>query len=83
MNRRNHPCFRAALVMLALGLVMIAWPGRSQPVVGGQGFKFTEYYEAPHETQLKSLLECSQAQRLPDGRYLITECQRSNLPCHR
>ena len=75
MNRIYHPCFRAALVVLALGLVMFAWPGRSQPVVGGQGIKFTDYFDAPHETQLKSLLECSQAQRLPDGRYLITNAK--------
>jgi lipopolysaccharide export system protein LptA len=75
MNRINHPCFRAALVVLALGLVMFARLGRSQPVVGGQGIKFTEYYDPPHETQLKSLLECSQAQRQPDGRYLVTNAK--------
>jgi lipopolysaccharide transport protein LptA len=59
-------------VVLALGLALSLRPGRAQPVVGGQGLKFTEYYDPPHETQLKSVLECSQAQRQPDGRYLIT-----------
>ncbi len=76
MNRRNHICSRHTLVVLAFGLALLAasWPGRaqpSQPVVGGRGFKFTEYYP-PQETQLKSLLECGQAQLQPDGRYLIT-----------
>ena len=75
MNRINHPCFRAALVVLALGLVMFAGLGRSQPVVGGQGFKFTEYYDPPHETQLKSLLEGARAQRLPDGRIQVTDAK--------
>jgi lipopolysaccharide export system protein LptA len=63
------------LVVLALGLVMFAWLGRSQPVVGGQGFKFTEYYDPPHETQLKSLLEGARAQRLPDGRIQVTDAK--------
>lgn len=54
---------------------MFARLGHSQPVVGGQGFKFTEYFGSPHETQLMSLLECSQAQRRPDGRYLITNAK--------
>ena len=48
--------------------------------MGGKGFKFTEYYDPPHETQMKSLLEGAQAQRQPDGRVLVTECQISNLP---
>jgi lipopolysaccharide export system protein LptA len=75
MNQRNQACLRPALVVLALGLVMFAWPGRTQPVVGGQGFKFTEYYDPPHETQLKSLLEGARAQRLPDGRIQVADAK--------
>jgi lipopolysaccharide export system protein LptA len=75
MNRTDHPCFRAALVVLALGLVMFARVGRSQPVVGGQGYKFTEYYDPPHETQLKMLLEGARAQRLPDGRIQVSDAK--------
>jgi lipopolysaccharide export system protein LptA len=65
----------AVLAMLALGLGMLPWLGRAQPVVGGQGFKFTEYYDPPHGAQLKSLLACVRAQRQPDGRFLITDAK--------
>lgn len=75
MNRRNHRYVRVALVVLALGLAMLPWPGRAQPIVGGQRFKFSEYYDPPHETQMKSLLEGAQAQREPDGRVLVTEAK--------
>ncbi len=43
--------------------------------MGGQGLKFTEYHEAPRETQMKWILEGAKAQRQPDGRYLITEAK--------
>jgi lipopolysaccharide export system protein LptA len=75
MNRITRSCFRAAPVVFALGLVMSAWLGRSQPAVGGQGFKFTEYHDPPHETQLKSLLEGARAQRLPDGRVQVDDAK--------
>jgi lipopolysaccharide export system protein LptA len=75
MNQRNHPYFRTALFVVVLGLVMIAWPGRSQPAVGGQGFKFTEYYDPPHATQLKALLEGARPQRQPDGKIQVTDAK--------
>jgi lipopolysaccharide export system protein LptA len=75
MNRRTHRSFCLAPVALALGLAMLPWPGRAQPVVGGKGFKVPEYYDAPHETQMKSMLECAQAERQPDGRWLVTEAK--------
>jgi len=75
MNRINHPCFRAALVVLVLGLVMFARLGHSQPVVGGQGYKFTEYHDPPHETQLKMLLEGARAKILPDKRIQISDAK--------
>jgi lipopolysaccharide transport protein LptA len=74
MHRRIHSCLAAALVVAALGLVLFTWPARTQPVVGGRGFKFTEYYP-PQETKLKSLLEGARAQRQPDGRFLITDAK--------
>ena len=66
---------QSAFGIAVLGLALVLRPGQAQPVVGGQGFKFTEYFDPPHETQLKSLLECSRAQRQPDGRYLITDAK--------
>ncbi len=73
MNRRTHPCSCAALVLLALALG--PGSGWAQPAVGGQGFKFAEYYAPPHETQMKSLLEGAQAQRQPDGRIQVAEAR--------
>jgi lipopolysaccharide export system protein LptA len=75
MNRINQPCFRAALVVLALGLVMFARVGLSQSVVGGQGYKFTEYHDPPHETQLKMLLEGARAKILPDKRIQVSDAK--------
>jgi lipopolysaccharide export system protein LptA len=37
-----------------------------------KGFKFAEYYAAPQETQMKSLLEGATARRLDDGRIVVT-----------
>ena len=77
MEWRARHYVGAALAVLVAGVALSTLPAHAQPVVSGQGLKFTEYYEAPHETQLKSLLEGAQAQQQPDGRWLITEpkCQ--------
>ena len=75
MNRTTQRSGNLLPALLALGWALALRPGQAQPVVGGQGLKFTEYYEAPHNTQLKSVLECSGAQRQPDGRYLITNAK--------
>jgi lipopolysaccharide export system protein LptA len=49
--------------------------GHAQPVVSVLGFKVPEYYDPPHETQMKSMLEGARAQRQPDGRYLVTKAK--------
>jgi len=54
---------------------MFARLGHSQPVVGGQGYKFTEYHDPPHETQLKMLLEGARAKILPDKRIQISDAK--------
>ena len=41
---------------------------RGQRLVNVGGSKFAEYYDAPNETQMKSLLECSKAVPQPGGR---------------
>ena len=61
MSRQDHLWVRVALAMLTCCLAVSAWAGDTQPVVGGQGFKFYEYYDAPNETHIKWLMECSQA----------------------
>ena len=75
MNRRNHCCFRLALVVLAPGLGLFPWLGRAQPITVTGGFKSAEYYPAPNETQMKSLLEGASVQPQPDGRVLVTEAK--------
>ena len=71
MNRKTHRSCYAALAFL----VLVPWAARAQPVVGGKGFKFPEYYDAPHETQMKWLLECAQAKLQPDGRWRVTNAK--------
>lgn len=75
MNRRTHRSCCIALVLLALALVLFPVLGRAQPVASGQGFKFSEYYDPPHETQMKSLLAGARAERQPDGRFLVTNAK--------
>jgi lipopolysaccharide export system protein LptA len=75
MNRTHHSCPAAALVLLALALALFSWPGRAQPITVTGGFKSSEYYPAPNETQMKSLLEGAGAQPQPDGRLLVTEAK--------
>ena len=75
MKQRDHRSVRVALVALALGLAMLPWPGFAQPTAGGQGFKSSEYYDPPHETQMKSMLEGAQAQLQSEGRLLVTRAQ--------
>ena len=63
------------LACLALGLAMFPGSGYAQPVVGVKGFKVPEYFDPPHETQMKSMLEGTQAERQPDGRFLVAEAK--------
>lgn len=79
MNRRTPACFRLAVAALAAGLALLARPVRAQPVVRGEVLKLAEYHDAPHETQMKSLLEGDRAQRLPDGRIQVTRARRQTF----
>jgi lipopolysaccharide transport protein LptA len=76
MNRNHHPCLPAALVLLALGLALFPRPGSAQPVQVKGSFKSAEYFDPPHETQIKSMLEGIGAERLADGRVLVTNAVR-------
>jgi lipopolysaccharide export system protein LptA len=73
IQNRNFPV--ATLACLALGLAMFPGPGYAQPVVGVKGFKVPEYFDPPHETQMKSMLEGARAERQPDGRFLVAEAK--------
>lgn len=75
MNQRTHARFPLWLAALAAGLALLAWSGRAQPVVRGEVLKLAEYHDAPHETQMKSLLEGNRAQRQPDGRIVVTQAK--------
>ena len=65
----------AALVLLALGLALLPRPGSAQPITIKGGFKSAEYYPAPNETQMRSLLEGAGAQPQADGRLLVTKAK--------
>jgi lipopolysaccharide export system protein LptA len=56
---------------LALGFLLSSGVAHGQRVVEGKGFKFAEYYEAPHEAQMKLLLEGEKGQPGAGGRILI------------
>jgi lipopolysaccharide export system protein LptA len=73
MNRRTYLSVPVALAALACCLAAPAGAAEQPKVAGGEGIKFSEYYDPPHETQIKWLMECAQAQRQPDGRVLATQ----------
>ena len=73
MRRESHSGSRFLLAALTFGLAMLPRLGHGQPAVSGQGFKFTEYYPAPHETRMKWMMEGAKAERQPDGRILATD----------
>jgi len=56
-------------------LLLLASDVFGQKVVEGTKLKFPEYYEPPHEKQLKSLLAGAKVEPQPDGFYLVTEAK--------
>ena len=78
-GRRAVRCFPGGLLVLALGVLLFAGPAHGQRVVEGKGFKFTEYFDPPHETQMKSLLEGEKGLPLPGGRIQITGGKRQSF----
>jgi lipopolysaccharide export system protein LptA len=71
--------FPGVFLVLALGVLLSAGPARGQRVLEGKGFKFAEYFDPPHETQMKSLLEGAKGQPLPEGRIQITGAKRQSF----
>jgi len=69
------------ILVATFGLAAPFLPGRMEGQTFGEvkGFKIAEYYEAPHEGQMKSLLEAAKARRLADGRYLLTDASAQTL----
>src|SRR5690348_3642798 len=47
----------------------------AQRVVEGKSLKFPEYYEAPHQNQLKSLLEGARVQPQTNDIFFVTEAK--------
>jgi lipopolysaccharide transport protein LptA len=71
---RTYDCRRDGVVGLMLCLAMAAGLVHGQKLGSGKGIKFADYYEAPHETQMKWLLEGASAVPLAGGRgFLVTE----------
>ena len=65
---RTQGCGRNAVIGLTLCLALFAGPARGQKVGSGKGIKFSDYYEQPHETQMKWLLEGASAEPQAGGR---------------
>jgi len=75
MNGKRHPGLPFAVGLIALVVVCSPAPGNAQPLPGIQGFKWTEPYEAPNLTHMKSMLEGASAQPQPDGRYQVFQAK--------
>src|SRR5438045_8949623 len=75
IRRVNPKPFGIAAGLTVMALFVGSLVVHAQRVVEGKNTKFPEYWEAPHETQLKSLLEGARVQPQPGGFYLITEAK--------
>jgi lipopolysaccharide export system protein LptA len=56
-------------------VALIPDAARSQKVVEAKGVKIPEYYEPPHERQLKSLLEGAKVQPQANGQNMVSEAK--------
>jgi lipopolysaccharide transport protein LptA len=75
-RRRNVGCWRNAGVGLVLCLALFAGLARAQKVGSGKGIKFSDYYDAPYEKQMKWLMEGASAVPVAGGRSVqITEAK--------
>jgi lipopolysaccharide export system protein LptA len=73
LNSRPFLFAELPLILLLGGAVFVPPPGQAQDFGEIKGLKLAEPYGAPHETQIKSLLEAAKARRLADGQYLCKE----------
>jgi len=56
-------------VALVIGLLLLAVPAQGQRVVDTKGLKFADYFDPPHETQMKWLLEGAKPSPWKGGEY--------------
>jgi lipopolysaccharide export system protein LptA len=67
---------RLALIALALGLALFPNWARAQRIGPEKNLKFSDFYDPPHETQMKTLLECGTALPQAGGRtFLVTNAK--------
>src|ERR1043166_8231290 len=66
--------FPRLLLTLAISALSVGFIALSQPTTAAhvKGFRVPQYYEPPHETQMKSLLEGAEAEPQPGGLIHIT-----------
>lgn len=69
------PGGRSARGALIVGLLLLASAAPAQRVREATGFELADYYAAPHDTQMKSLLQGARFQPLPGGRTLLTQAK--------
>jgi lipopolysaccharide export system protein LptA len=75
-TRRNYGWWRDATVGLLVCLALLTGLAYAQKVGSGKGIKFSDYYDPPHETQMKWLLEGASAVPMAGGRSVqITEAK--------
>jgi hypothetical protein len=66
---------RAWLIAGAAGLFAVALGVRAQQAGHATDFTTTEYFEPPHQQQVKSILSGTEAQPQPGGRLIIKQLQ--------
>ncbi len=72
----GHSNFRLALIGVTLGVVALVSAVHGQRVVEGKGFKFANYFDAPDDTKIKTLLEGARAVPQPGNRlFVITDAK--------
>jgi hypothetical protein len=74
-HRKSGSWQRLPAVLLLGGFVFSCLMGSAQESVSSRVKDFTwpEFYDPPHQNQVKSLLAGTEAQPQPDGKFLIKE----------
>jgi len=62
-------------ILLFLFLMAVSGAAHAQKLIEGKSLKFPDYYPAPHQSQLKSLVEGARVQPQPSDIYLVTEAK--------
>jgi lipopolysaccharide export system protein LptA len=71
VKARVADCSQVRIVVFAFAFALLSPPAPAQRVLEAKGFQTADYYEPPHETQVKALLKGARARPLENDRVYV------------